>query len=238
MWHWILLYGSPRTTLWFLWISQLFPGCFLQGLGAVLASSDLVMVHDQVNSWSHGSQFSPVFCWYAVQTRITQSVCRQTHRILLSYSSISRVEILLLLYLNVPVRVRPGMHLLCTYSIQALVSFSFLGLKFHLCSPHLQTSCLPWWKGCLCPSCGRQLPASGSSKSCACPEQWNFVISKSLWPECCSKRVQHLLLLFRMRELQSNIKKAARALNYSAMEHCHSSIKLLWPVVFYGVHCS
>lgn len=233
---WILLYRSPSSTVWFLWISQLFPGCFLQGLGAVLESSDLVMVHDQVNSCSHGSQFSLVFCWCAMQTGITQPVCRQTHRVLLSHSSTSRVEILLWLYLDVPAHVWAGMHLLCTYPFRLRYPPLPSPLTAPLPSPSPEQ--LPAQMEGLPVPFSWKLPASGNSKSCPRPEQWNFVVSKSLWPECCSKRVQHLLPLFRMRELQSNIKKAARALNYSAMEHCHSSIKLLWPVVFYGVHCS
>lgn len=53
----------------------------------------------------------PVFCWCAVQIGITQCMCA-ANRVLLSYSSTSRVEILPLLYLNVPVHVWAGMHLL------------------------------------------------------------------------------------------------------------------------------
>lgn len=176
------------------WISQLFPGCFLQGLGAVLAGSDLVVVPG--TEWIHvlvlHSSF-PVFCWCTVETGITHSPCRQTHQVPLSYGSVSRMEMLLLLYLNIPVHVRGRMHLLCTYSPlrchSVLVPSAFPKLSFHSCFSHPWTSCLPCQKGCLCPSCGRQLPASENSKSCPSPEQWNFVVSKSHWPECCSKRV-------------------------------------------------
>lgn len=178
----------------------------------------------------YGSQCSPVFCWRAVQTGITQSVCRQTTRVLLSCSSTSRVETLLLLYLSVPVPVWAGMHLLVPVPFRHHCPSLSSAFNSTLLSPSPDQLPVPLlWKAA---ACIRELP------KLSIPWAVKLCCFKVTLTSCCSKRVQHLLPLFRMRELQSNIKKAARALNYSAMEHCHSSIKLLWPVVFYGVHCS
>lgn len=177
------------------------------------------------------------------------SACRQNLPALLSYSGVSQMETFLLLYLNIPASLWGGMCLVCYVPDGWILTpcahpFWCLllppGFHFTPALPILlpQAGCLPFGKTYVSLGVAGSSLCRGSSKSCPSPEQWNFVVSKSHWPECCSKRVWCLLPLFRMRELQSNIKKAARALNYSAMEHCHSSIKLFWPVVFYGVHCS
>lgn len=217
-----------------LWISQLFKGSFLQGLKAALVSSDLVMVHDQVNSWSHGSVFPCVLlmCCADWNNTVCVQANPQSPAVLLQHfqggnTSLALSECTFPCLSWDP----PAVYLFHSgFSVllfpQSLIP-SLLSQSPDQLPALMEGLPLPFlWK------------ASGNSKSCPRPEQWNFLVSKSLWPECCSKCVQCLLLLFRMRELQSNIKKAARALNYLAMEHCHSSIKLLWPVVFYRVHCS
>lgn len=246
----VALLQVARKCCVMVWISQFFHCVFLQRMGAVSESSDLVTVPGP--QWIHDlvplsfSCFLLMCCgnWnnvFSLQAKPSSPAVLQ------QCFPDGNISPTLSEYTCQPVRC--GMCLVCYVPDGWILTpcahpFWCLllppGFHFTPALPILlpQAGCLPFGKTFVSLGVAGGLMCRGSSKSCPSPEQWNFVFSKSRWPECCSKRVWCLLPLFRMRELQSNIKKAARALNYSAMEHCHSSIKLFWPVVFYGVHCS
>lgn len=148
---------------------------------------------DQENSGPRASHFFPVFCWCAVGTGIAHSACGQNHRVPLSHGSVSRMEMLLLLYLNIPVHIwgrcmscapipspgagpfwcsllPPGFH---------LISFLVFPSPAQLPAPQERLPVSSSWKAAPCFRELQELPKSWAVKLCCFKVTLTWVLQQT-----------------------------------------------------------